>query len=573
MKRAILYARVSTDDQADKGYSLPSQFEAMRKYAVQQDFEIAAEFHDDYSGATPIEMRPEARKAYAMLKDGQADAIIAYTIDRFVRPPEDGDEWEMPMLIRGLAKLGKEIHTVRRGKLNTGFADLLIALLDARKAGEERRDIRERTMRGKRRKVKEGKVVGMRAPYGYRHVRDEHGRVITLEIVEETARIVRLIYKWCLEGDEHGARLSDRAIALRLTEMSILAPGELQTGIRRKRGKSFWNHAMIGNMLTNELYAGTWQYGIETSEQTKRENWESVSVTIPAIIDRETWKRVQTQRTHNKAMAKRNGKRDYLLRGMMWCGLCGYQYTGNALRLAKDGERTRYYRDSRYKVRHVHLEGRCKNKSIRGDTIEADIWDEIRELFQDLDKLWNELKAAQQSADDQLQPLREKLQVTDDLIQHEEREAAKIAAALPDTEKGSMARKLLIEKDKDISAHLADLTKQREKIVKQLGASKVTEEQIKTIMTYARRVRRGISKAENSVQAKRRILEALDVQITVTPGKYHLKTIVGEKDGEISRTAYGGMRIVTNSSRWSCHIPSAARDDGPAAPRCALPDW
>lgn len=548
MKRAILYARVSTDDQADKGYSLPSQFEAMRKYAAQQDFEIAAEFHDDYSGATPIEMRPEGRKAYAMLKDGQADAIIAYTIDRFVRPPEDGDEWEMPILIRGLAKLGKEIHTVRRGKLNTGFADLLIALLDARKAGEERRDIRERTMRGKRRKVKEGKVVGMRAPYGYRHVRDEHGRVITLEIVEETARIVRLIYKWYLEGDEHGARLSDRAIALRLTEMSILAPGELQTGIRRKRGKSFWNHAMIGNMLTNELYAGTWQYGVETSEQTKRENWESVSVTIPAIIDRETWKRVQAQRAHNKAMAKRNGKRDYLLRGMMWCGLCGYQYTGNALRLAKDGERTRYYRDSRYKVRHVHLEGRCKNKSIRGDTIEADIWDEIRELFQDLDKLWNELKAAQQSADDQLQPLREKLQVTDDLIQHEEREAAKIAAALPDTEKGSMARKLLIEKDKDISAHLADLTKQREKIVKQLGASKVTEEQIETIMTYARRVRRGISKAENSVQAKRRILEALDVQITVTPGKYHLKTIVGEKDGEISRTAYGGMRIVTNSS-------------------------
>ena len=34
-KRAVLYARVSTDDQADKGYSLPSQFEAMRKYAAQ----------------------------------------------------------------------------------------------------------------------------------------------------------------------------------------------------------------------------------------------------------------------------------------------------------------------------------------------------------------------------------------------------------------------------------------------------------------------------------------------------------------------------------------------------------
>ena len=43
-KRAVLYARVSTDEQADKGYSLPSQFDAMRKYAAQQGFEIAGEF-------------------------------------------------------------------------------------------------------------------------------------------------------------------------------------------------------------------------------------------------------------------------------------------------------------------------------------------------------------------------------------------------------------------------------------------------------------------------------------------------------------------------------------------------
>ncbi len=104
----------------------------MRKYATQNDFKIVGEFQDDYSGATPIEFRPEGSKAYTMLKSGAADAIIAFTIDRFVRPPQDGDEWDLPILIRGLAKLGKEIHTARRGKLNTNFADLLVALLDAR---------------------------------------------------------------------------------------------------------------------------------------------------------------------------------------------------------------------------------------------------------------------------------------------------------------------------------------------------------------------------------------------------------------------------------------------------------
>jgi len=538
-KRAVLYARVSTDEQKDKGYSLPSQFDAMRKYAAQEGLTIVGEFQDDYSGATPIEFRPEGAKAYTMLKAGGADAIIAYRIDRYVRPPEDGDEWDLPVLIRGLAKLGKEIHVCNRGKLKTDFADLLIAMLDARKAGEERRDIRERVMRGKRRKVKEGKVIGIRAPYGYRLVRDEHGKVITLEIDETTGRIVQIIYRWYVLGDESGRRLSSRAITRRLSEMGASTPGERQKGYTRKRGKAMWNHEMVRHILSNELYAGIWHYGIRTTEQTKREDWESVSANIPAIVDRETWERAQAQRAKNQALAKRNAKREYLLSGRIRCGLCNSAYYGTFLRGVL------YYRDSWEKTHHQGLEGGCVNKSIRAGAIEADIWDEIRELFSDLDRLWADLKAAQQNEDDQLKPLRDKLQITDDLIRHEEHEAAKIAAALPDTEKGSTARKLLIERDRDISARLADLAKQREKIIAELGARKLTDDAIETIMQFARNAREGIENA--TFEDKRRLLEILDVQVTVTPGKYHLKCVIGEKDGEISQIGRDGMRIVANS--------------------------
>ncbi|MBI4672794.1 MAG: recombinase family protein [Chloroflexi bacterium] len=545
-KRAILYARVSTDEQADKGYSLPSQFDAMRKYAAQQGFEIVAEFQDDYSGATPIEHRPEGRKAYAMLQSGAADVIIAYTIDRFVRPPEDGDEWEMPILIRGLAKLGKEIHTCDIGKLKTDFVNLLLVVIGAKSAGEERRKIRERSMRGKRAKVKSGKVLGIRAPYGYRHVRDQNGKTITFEIDEATARVVRLIYRWYVKGDEHGKRLSDRAIALRLSEMGVIAPGALQRGIQRKRGKTFWNHAMIGNILTNEVYAGTWRYGIDTSEQTKRENWESVSVSVPAIIDRETWERVQAQRTRSKELAKRNVKRDYLLRGMIHCGLCGYYYAGNSIRKNILGEWIRYYRDEWYKVRHINTDGRCANKSIRADAIEADVWDEIRELFQDLDRLWNDLKAAQREEDDQLGHIHEKIEITDEFIRKAERDADKTASALKEAEKGGAVYKSLKRDEAEVNARLEELNKQREKLMTQLGERKITDESIEAIMEYARNVRAGIDNA--TFEDKRRTLETLDVQVTITQGKYHVACILGEKDGEISRMAYGGGRIVTNSS-------------------------
>src|SRR5437867_1650637 len=96
-KRAIIYARVSTDEQADKGYSLPSQLEAMRKYAADKGCIVVAEFQDHYTGAEPIETRPEGRKAYDMLRSDQADALIAYTVDRLVRPPEEGDEFDIPL--------------------------------------------------------------------------------------------------------------------------------------------------------------------------------------------------------------------------------------------------------------------------------------------------------------------------------------------------------------------------------------------------------------------------------------------------------------------------------------------
>ena len=547
-KRAILYARVSTDDQAEKGYSLPSQLDAMRKYAAQQGFEVVGEFCDDYSGATPIEFRPEGKKAYALLQSGQADVIIAYTIDRYVRPPEDGDEWDMPILIRGLAKLGKEIHTVRRGKLNTNLADLLIALLDARKAGEERRDIRERSMRGKRAKAKSGRVIGGRAPYGYRHVRDEHGKAVTFEIDETTARMVRLIYQWCVYGDEHGKRLSNLAIALRLSEMGIPTPGEGQRGYRRKRGHAMWEHSQVGRILKNEAYAGVWRYGLtvrvgNTVKQQPR--GESVGVSVPAIIDRETWERAQKQLERNKEFARRNGKREYLLSGLIRCGLCGMKYAGGFSRSSSPTDPgRRYYRDLLYALRFARLEERCTNKPIRADAIEGDIWDEIKELFQDLDKLWSDLKAAQQNADDQLKPFRDKLQITDDFIRQTQDDVARIGRALENADKDGDVYKSVKKDEKEVNARMVDLKAQREKYIKELAKGGVSDKRIETIMGFARKVKRGIKKAEKSFQAKRRMLEALGVLVTVTPGKYHLQTIVGTKDGEISRMGRDGVRIV-----------------------------
>ena len=69
---------------------------------------------------------------------------------------------------------------------------------------DEREKINERMTRGRHQKVRSGSVlVSGKPPYGYRLVKDEDGRQI-LELDEDQASIVRLVFTWYLEGDESG---------------------------------------------------------------------------------------------------------------------------------------------------------------------------------------------------------------------------------------------------------------------------------------------------------------------------------------------------------------------------------
>ena len=538
-KRAVLYARVSTDDQKDKGYSLPSQFEAMRRYATQEGFEIVGEFQYVYSGASPIVFSPVGANAYTMLKSGNADAIIAYRIDRYVRPPEDGDEWDLPVLIRGLAKLGKEIHVCNRGKLGTTFADLLTAMLDAKKAGEERRDFRERSMRGKHTKARGGKVIACQPALGYCLVRDSNGKALMFEIVEEEAGIVRVIFRWYVYGDESGKPLSIRAIAAKLSALRVKTPREFKKGhtTQTKRENGVWNIATIRDILSNEAYAGTWHYGKRIGASNRMRPLEStIAVNIPAIIDDDTWARTQIQRQRNAQFSRRNRKREYLLSGLIVCGKCGFSWTG------QQGNKTRlYYRCSSRVHRFAKIEDFCR-AFVRADAIEFDVWREIEELFSDLDRLWDDLKKAQQAELTAQDPQRDELETVETLIKHADREVTEIATALPKAN-GRVAE-VLQEKMKEANARYESLTKRRDEIQSKMGARKLTDEVLTGIMEYARKVRRGIAKADYFT--KRRILESLGVKVTIQDGCYLLECVLGKVSGKISKVERGGKIVIAS---------------------------
>src|SRR5688500_10748234 len=208
-KQAAIYARVSTGDQAEKGYSLPRQIEACQKFASQKGFAVAAVYQDEISGAKPISIRPNGYELQKAIDSRQIKSVIVYCVDRLSR-----DIVDLLTTVRDWLRAGVEIHALDIGQITS--AQDIVLVIKGWQGSDERQKIRERTMRGRLAKAKAGKVTGQGAPpYGYTYSDGE------LFIDESHAQIVRMIFEWYVNGDERGHMMSLYTIAERLTNMGI----------------------------------------------------------------------------------------------------------------------------------------------------------------------------------------------------------------------------------------------------------------------------------------------------------------------------------------------------------------
>ncbi len=85
-KRAILYARVSTDEQARNGYSLAQQLEALRDYTAQKGYEVLEEVTDPGRSGASLE-RPGMDRVRDLVAEGGVSVVLAQDRDRFAREP------------------------------------------------------------------------------------------------------------------------------------------------------------------------------------------------------------------------------------------------------------------------------------------------------------------------------------------------------------------------------------------------------------------------------------------------------------------------------------------------------
>lgn len=241
MKRACVYTRVSTQEQADEGYSVEEQ-ERMCKAAIEsKGWEYVGTYSDPGISGRTLE-RPGLRVMLKAIEEGEVEAVVVYKLDRLSRKQRD---------IIGLIEdvfIAKDIVLVSlRETLDTAtpWGRAAIGILSAI-CQLESETIQERTMVGREAKVRQGGYAGGKPPLGYKAVNGE------LVVVPEEAEIVRLVYKLRKEG---GTLMG---ITEKLNAM----------GYRTKKGNEF-KHSAIQTILNNEeTYRGHYKYGDTSAENS-----------------------------------------------------------------------------------------------------------------------------------------------------------------------------------------------------------------------------------------------------------------------------------------------------------------
>lgn len=355
-----LYVRVSTEDQARKGYSLADQIEACRNHLVALGSTAIQEYIDDgYSGE--FLERPGLERLRNDLHHGMITIIAVYDPDRLSR-----NLTNQLIITDEIEKAGATITFVT-GDYDASPEGRLFFSMKGAISAYEKSKIRERTSRGRRAKANQGKIVFNAHPFGYDWDKKNSMYIIN----QEASKIIRLIYHLCIEYG-YGAR----KIALELSRLGI-------TGINNRP----LSICTISRILTREMYFGqhylfkqktckTGQYSREV-KNTPPESW--IPVKIPAIIPRETWEAAQLQIQKNKRLATRNNKYNYLLRGLLFCALCGRSMTAYArpVKRKNGSEKTYYYYSCISKESNTYaVNGTCpcQCRRIPAEDIEQAVW-------------------------------------------------------------------------------------------------------------------------------------------------------------------------------------------------------
>lgn len=339
-KRASIYARVSTVEQAEEGYSIDEQINVIRQWCEREGYVVYKEYVDRGISGKNIKGRPAIQELLHDANQKCFDVVLVWKMNRLSRKSVD-----LLTIVEKLQNKGIGFRSyTERYETETPSGRLQFQMMAAI-AEFERANIAENVKMGMLARAREGSWNGGQV-LGYDVVSipsDNRKRKISkLVINEKEAQTVRRIFELYTGG--HGYK----AIANKVNK----------EGHRSKKGNSFSINA-IRTILTNPIYVGFIRYNVRQDWSEKRRNNINPNPVIEKgqhepIISEETWEKSQAILKSRSKTPNRVHSGEYPLTGVMKCPACG---AGMVL-----GRTTNRNKDGSKRVLEYYVCGAWKNK-------------------------------------------------------------------------------------------------------------------------------------------------------------------------------------------------------------------
>ena len=373
--RIAIYIRLSKEDMRclDESESVTNQRQIIEDHIAGfndgDEYIIVDEYVDDGISGTTDDEREDFQRMLSDIKRGRVNCVIVKDLARSFRNYSDQgyylDDWFPRYNVRFISLYHQPLDSYKEPQNMRSIAVPIQGVLNENHCAETSDKVRE-VFDMKRRN---GEFIGSYAPYGY--VKDP-GDKHALLIDPEAAEVVKSIFSMFLSG------MNKRGITYYLNDHGILCPTayKKQQGLKynapNAQSNPMWSTITIDTILKNRVYVGDMvqgrqrvkSYKIHIQERVPEEEWFIVENTHEAIIDRETFDKVQGLLKRDTRTAPK-AKQLYLFSGFLKCADCGRAMS----RIASKGTYV-YYQCGTYKSLSKTA---CTMHSIKNTRLEVGV--------------------------------------------------------------------------------------------------------------------------------------------------------------------------------------------------------
>ena len=338
MTQAVIYARVSSKEQAEEGFSIPAQLKLLREYAATQGFKVAEEFVEVETAKRAGRTEFGAMVEFLRRRRKTCRAVIAEKTDRLYRNFRD---------CVTVDDLGVDVHFAKEGVVlsqDSQSHEKLVHDLKVVLAKNYIDNLAEETRKGMVEKAAQGTYPSY-APLGYVNVESNSDRKLDLD--PDRAPVIRRMFEWYAGGDVSLAEVRRRAI---------------EAGFRTRRGKHP-TRSTVSDILKNPIHTGhfLWKGKLHEGDH-------------PATIGMDLFQRAQ-QAFGKDGKPASKPKRVFAYAGLVKCAKCGCAVTAER----KKGQYTYYH--------CTGGRGDCPKPYIREEQLEGMLGDLVQAIAIDEETL------------------------------------------------------------------------------------------------------------------------------------------------------------------------------------------